>query len=46
MEEAIAAIQEVEAHYHRHAQAARAVAEASFDSEKVLSQLLDAACGG
>jgi hypothetical protein len=46
VEEAIAAIQDVEAHYDRHARAARAIAEAYFDAEKVLSQLLDAASGG
>jgi hypothetical protein len=43
MEEAIAAIREVEAHYTQHAKAARAIAEAYFDSDKVLTRLLDEA---
>jgi hypothetical protein len=46
VEEAVAAIQDVEAHYDRHARVARAIAEAYFDAQKVLSQLLDVACGG
>jgi hypothetical protein len=45
MEEAVAAIREVEAHYTRHAKAARAIAEAYFDSGKVLTQLIDEAMG-
>lgn len=41
--EAIAAIQEVETNYARHAQAARAIAETYFDSDKVLTRLIDEA---
>jgi hypothetical protein len=43
MEGAITAIQDVEAHYRRHAEAARAIAETYFDSHKVLSRLVDSA---
>jgi hypothetical protein len=43
MEEAVAAIQEVVAHYPRHAEAARAIAEEYFDSDKVLPQLIEEA---
>lgn len=43
MEEAIAAIQEVEGNYARHAIAARVIAEEYFDSDKVLSRLVDEA---
>jgi hypothetical protein len=43
LEEAIAAIKEVEAHYERHATAARALAETYFDSAHVLTRLLDEA---
>jgi hypothetical protein len=39
--EAAAGIQEVETNYQRHAQAARAIAEAYFDSDKVLTSLID-----
>jgi hypothetical protein len=46
MEEAVAAIQEVEAHYARHAEAARALAETYFDANTVLTRLIDAAWGG
>jgi hypothetical protein len=48
MEEAIAAIREVEARYTRHARAARAIAEAYFDSDKVLTRLIEEAmsCDG
>jgi hypothetical protein len=46
MEEAVAAIQEVEAHYARHAKAARALAEAYFDASTVLTRLLEEALGG
>jgi hypothetical protein len=35
------AIRSVEEDYHAHSQAARAIAEAEFDSAKVLSRLLD-----
>lgn len=41
--EAVAAIQEVETNYARHAQAARAIAETHFDSDKVLTHLIDEA---
>jgi hypothetical protein len=42
-EEAQAGIQEVEGNYARHAKAARDIAEAYFDSDKVLKRLLDIA---
>jgi hypothetical protein len=42
LEEAIAAIEDVQANYARHSRAARAMAEESFDSTKVLSRLLEA----
>jgi hypothetical protein len=41
MEEAAAAIHEVEANYDRHARAARDIAEGYFDSDKVLSRLIE-----
>jgi hypothetical protein len=41
--EAAAGIQEVEANYERHAQAARAMAETYFDADQVLTTLIDAA---
>jgi len=41
VEEAVAAIREVEADYPRHARAAREIAEAYFDAGKVLTRLLD-----
>jgi hypothetical protein len=43
MEEAIAAIQEVEGNYARHAQAARMIAEEYFDSDRVLNRLIEEA---
>ena len=43
MEEAAAAIHEVEANYERHAKAARAIAEEYFDSDKVLTRLIEKA---
>ena len=43
LESAVAAIDEVEANYPRHAKAALHLAHEYFDSDKVLSQLLDAA---
>jgi hypothetical protein len=43
LEEAVAAIKEVEAHYDRHAKAARAIAEAYFDAGAVLRRLIDEA---
>jgi len=44
-EEAVAAIQDVAAAYARHAKAARAIAEAYFDSDKVLTRLITEALG-
>ena len=44
LEEAAAAIDEVQAHHARHSRAARAIAEAHFDSDKVLGGLIDRAC--
>ena len=41
--EAAAAIREIEANYERHAKSARALAEAYFDSAKVLTRLIDEA---
>jgi hypothetical protein len=46
MAEAVAAIQDVETNYGRHAEAARAIAEEYFDADKVLTRLLDEALGG
>ena len=43
MEEAVAAIREVEGDYPRHAKAARAIAEEYFDSDKVLTRLIEQA---
>ncbi len=43
MEEAAAAIREVESDHGRHAKAARAIAEEYFDSDKVLPRLIDEA---
>jgi hypothetical protein len=43
LREAAAAIFEVQANYTRHAQAARAIAEACFDSDVVLAQVIDEA---
>jgi hypothetical protein len=43
VEEAAAAIQEVETAYPRHAQAARLIAAEYFDSDKVLSRLIEEA---
>ena len=42
-ERAAAAVAEVEADYRRHSEAARALAEERFDSDRVLSELLEAA---
>lgn len=42
-EEAVAAIEEVDAHYSLHCAAAREIAEAHFDSRRVLGELLDRA---
>ncbi|HXH09339.1 MAG TPA: glycosyltransferase family 1 protein [Alphaproteobacteria bacterium] len=41
LEEAVAAIKEVEAHYDRHAKAARAIAETYFDAAAVLTRLIE-----
>ena len=41
IEEAVTAIEEVEVNYARHSKAARAIAETYFDSNKVLSQLIE-----
>jgi hypothetical protein len=40
-EEALRAIEELNRDYRRHARAARALAEEYFDSDKVLSRLLE-----
>jgi hypothetical protein len=46
MDEAVAAIQEIQADYERHRLAARAIAEEYFDSSKVLSRLVEQAMNG
>jgi hypothetical protein len=43
LDEAVAGIREVEGNYNRHARAAQDIAEACFDSDKVLNRLLDTA---
>jgi hypothetical protein len=43
IDEAVAAIKDVEQHYARHARAARTIAEVYFDSDQVLSRLIDEA---
>ena len=43
IDEAEAGIREIEANYRRHANAARGIAEAYFDSDKVLDRLLEIA---
>jgi hypothetical protein len=45
VEDTVAAIREVETDYTRHAQAARDIARTYFDSDKVLSRLLEDALG-
>lgn len=45
-EEAVAAIHDVSAHYARHAEASRAIAREYFDSDRVLTRLLEQALGG
>ncbi len=45
LDEAAAEIKEVNGNYHRHAEAAQAIAEEYFDSDKVLSKLLSNAMG-
>jgi hypothetical protein len=42
-EDALAGIEEINSHYDFHCRAARAVAEEYFDSDKVLSRLIDKA---
>ena len=42
-DEAVAALEEVAAHYDRHSRAARALAESYLDSDLVLSRLIDVA---
>jgi glycosyltransferase involved in cell wall biosynthesis len=39
-DDALAAIEAVDADYERHSRAARAIAEAYFDSDKVLARML------
>jgi hypothetical protein len=46
VEEAAEAIQEVNGHYARHAKAARLLAEEYFDSDTVLTRLIDQCSGG
>ena len=41
MTEAIEAVNEIEANYEKHAQAARDVAESYFDSKKVHTKLIE-----
>lgn len=43
--EAVAAVRDVEARYAYHAEAARALAEAYFDADKVLTRLVEEALG-
>ncbi len=43
MDKAVAAINEVEGNYARHVMAARALAEEYFDSDKVLTRLIEEA---
>jgi hypothetical protein len=43
VEEAAAGICEVESNYHQHAEAARAIAEEYFDSDKILTRLVEEA---
>jgi hypothetical protein len=43
-EEAITAIEDVNSRYEMHCRAARATAEAYFDSDRVLEKLLEEAC--
>ena len=46
LDEAVSAIDEVEGNYRRHAKAARALAEEFFDSQKVLTDLIERAGSG
>ena len=43
LEEAVAAVAEVDAHYNRHVEAARAVIESHFDARRVLTRLVEQA---
>jgi hypothetical protein len=43
VEEAVAAIKEIEANYPRHAKTARALAMEYFDAPRVLTRLIDEA---
>jgi hypothetical protein len=45
MEEAANAIREVETNYDKHAKAAREIAEEYFDSDRVLTQMIETAIG-
>jgi hypothetical protein len=45
IDEAIGAIHEAEGNYARHSKAARAIAEEYFDSDKVLTHLIENAFG-
>jgi hypothetical protein len=45
MDEAVAAVREVERNYARHATMARAIAEEYFDSDSVLTRLIEQAMG-
>ena len=45
-EEALAALAEVDRRYEHHCQAARALCEAHFDSDKVLGRLVELAMAG
>jgi hypothetical protein len=46
LEEAVTAIQDVESNYTKHSRAAEAIAAAYFDSDKVLSRLIDQVFSG
>jgi hypothetical protein len=46
LDEAVTAIEALNADYERHARAARALAETHFDSDRVLSDLIEVACDG
>ena len=41
LEEAVAAVQEIEGDYSRHAKAAREIADEYFDAETILANLLE-----
>jgi hypothetical protein len=46
LDEAVAAVQDVDARYRRHAHAARSIAREYFDSDKVLRRMIDASMAG